>query len=494
MNLMFRNLKILIVEDEKIIAKDIEATIKRLGYESAGIVSNAEDAIKRAGESKPGLVLMDITLKGGTDGIEAAKIINDTFDTPVVYLTAHQDADTIERSMFTNSYGFITKPLDDRDINSAINSAIYRYDVENKLKEAEERYFRLTENAMDMIFSQSLDDLTYNYVNRACTDITGYTPAEFYMKPNLIESMVKPDWTEHYKRNFRRMAAGEEVSDIEFMVRCKSGEDRWLNQRSTIVKDSQGKPQTVEAIITDVTQRKVYEKKLEETNEKLRAYSNHLQKAREEERHFISREIHDQLGQDLTVLKMDTSFIRKKAAKQPENANTEELVGELTKVNLSIDEIINKVRKIATDLRPNVLDKLGLSEAIVWHAGEFEKRTKIKCETELCEDSFSLGIDKSVSVFRIMQETLTNIARHSGAGKVLIKLENKNGWLILTISDNGKGITREEIDGAKSLGIVGMKERALLFGGLWGIESEKGKYTKIEVKVPLDPKPEENED
>lgn len=491
MNLVFRNLKILIVEDEKIIAKDIESTIKRLGYESAGIVSNAEDAIKKAGEMKPGLVLMDITLKGGTDGIEAAKIINDTFDIPVVYLTAHQDEDTIERSMFTNSYGFITKPLDDRDINSAINAAIYRYDVENKLKEAEERYFRLTENAMDMIFSQSLEDMTYNYVNRACLDITGYTPAEFYMKPNLIEEIVKPDWTEQYKRNVRRLAAGESINDIEFMVKHKSGDDRWLNQRSTVVKNASGKPHIVEAIITDVTQRKIYEKKLEETNEKLRAYSNHLQKAREDERYNISREIHDQLGQDLTVLKMDISFIRKKAAKQPENANSAELVADLTQVNLAIDEVINKVRKIATELRPNVLDKLGLAEAIVWHAGEFEKRTKIKCETELCEDGFNLGIEKSISMFRIMQETLTNIARHSGADKVLIKLENKNGWLILTISDNGKGITSEEIEGAKSLGIVGMKERALLFGGLWGIESEKGKYTKIEVKVPLDPKEEE---
>ncbi|MFI5211578.1 MAG: response regulator [Ignavibacteria bacterium] len=488
MNLIFRSLKILIVEDEKIIAKDIEATIKRLGYESVGIVSNAEDAIKKAGEMKPGLVLMDITLKGGTDGVEAAKIINDTFDIPVVYLTAHQDEDTVERTMFTNSYGFITKPLDDRDINSAISAAIYRYDVENKLKEAEERYFRLTENAMDMILSQSLEDLAYNYVNRACINITGYAPADFYLRPNLIEEIVKPDWMEHYKRNFRRLAAGEAVNDIEFMIRHKSGEDRWLNQRSTIVKSSAGKPQTVEAIITNVTQRRLYEKKLEETTEKLRAYSNHLQKAREDERYFISREIHDQLGQDLTVLKMDISFIRKKAAKQPEKANTEELVKELTKINLAIDDIINKVRKIATDLRPNVLDKLGLSEAIVWHAGEFEKRTKIKCDTDLCDDGFSLGIEKSISMFRIVQETLTNIARHSGADKVLIKLENINGWLILTISDNGKGITNEEIERTSSLGIVGMKERALLFGGLWGIESEKGKFTKIEVKVPLDPK------
>ncbi len=487
MNLIFRILKVLIVEDEKIIAKDIEATIRRLGHDPVGVVSTAEDAVKKAGELKPGLILMDITLKGETDGIEAAKVINDMFGIPIVYLTAHQDEDTIERSKSTNPYGFITKPLDDRDINSAINAAIYRYDVEMKLKEAEERYFRLAENAVDIIFSQSIDDLSYNYVNKATTEITGYTPEEFYMTPNLMEKIVHPDWLDDYRKNYRNILRKNDHANFEYRVLPKQGGECWLNQRSVIVKDDEGKPVIIEAIVTDVTERKIYQRTLEETTEKLRAFSNHLQKVREDERLLISREIHDQLGQDLTVLKMELSLLKKRAGKNAaEKSEMKKWSDELGKISNSIDGIINNVRRIATDLRPDVLDKLGLVDAIEWHSSEFEKRTRIKCETSLTEDEFTLNPEKAISVFRVFQEAMTNIARHSGAVTANISLGIENGWLVLNIADNGKGITPEEIEKNTSLGILGMKERIMLLGGLWSITGTEGKGSVVEIKVPLD--------
>ena len=486
MNIIFRRLKILVVEDEKIIAKDIEATIKRLGHESVGIASTAEDAVKKAGEHRPGLILMDITLKGETDGIEAARVINDTFEIPVVYLTAHQDEVTIERSKSTNPYGFITKPLDDRDINSAINSAIYRHDVEIKLKEAEERYSRLAENAVDLIYSQSAEDLSYDFINKAAYHITGYTPEEFYVKPNLMEKIIHPDWIEYYNKNFKKLLQKISLKDFEYRIIGKEGDEKWVNQRSTVVNDENGKPGIIEAIITDVTERKTYQKTLEETTEKLRALSNHLQIAREDERLNISREIHDQLGQDLTVLKMEIALLRKKVMKNPEKTDMKKWAEEMGKINNSIDKIINNVRRIATDLRPDILDKLGISEAIEWHAGEFEKRTGIKCIMITAYQDFTLNLEKSISVFRVFQETLTNIARHSGAVKADISMSTMNGWLTLKISDNGKGITKAETEKGTSLGILGMKERINLLGGLLNIEGEQGKGTVVEIKVPLD--------
>ena len=173
MNLIFSKARVLVVEDEKIIAKDIESTLKRIGHESAGSVARGEDAIMAAEREKPDMVLMDITLKGEMDGIEAAKIINDRFNIPIVYITAHQDEDTIEKTKGTNPYGYITKPLDDRDLSTAINSAMYRRDVELKLKDAEEKYFRLSENAPDMIFSQNLNSRVYNYVDISALKLTG---------------------------------------------------------------------------------------------------------------------------------------------------------------------------------------------------------------------------------------------------------------------------------------------------------------------------------
>lgn len=486
MNLIFRRSKILIVEDEKIIAKDIESTLKRIGHESAGTVSRGDEAIKLAGERRPDLILMDITLKGEVDGIEAAKLINETLHIPVVYITAHQDEDTIEKSKATNPYGYITKPLDDRDLNTAINTAIYRFDVEKRLKEAEEKYFRLSENAVDMIFTEDAATSAYHYVNRSAFELTGYKPSEFYDTPGLLEKIVHPEWKEQYDFCRNQIITGDLPVPFEFMIINKSGKEKWLNQRSVVVKDAENNTVLIEAIVTDVTERRNYEKQLEKSTERLRALSNYLQKVREEERLNISREIHDELGQDLTVLKMDLSMLGKKAMKEGSVVEIGDVVAELKEINSSIDGIVNKVRKIATDLRPDILDKLGLVEAIEWHAGEFEKRTGIKCNYELCEQNFEVSNEKAINMFRVLQETLTNVMRHSEANEVLIGLANQNSFLSLQIEDNGRGITEEEIEKTSSLGILGMRERITLLGGIWRIEGKKGKGTKVTINVPLD--------
>lgn len=488
MNLIFKKAKVLVVEDEKIIAKDIEATLKRIGHESAGSVAKGEDAINFAEKEKPDLILMDITLKGEMDGIEAAKIINDKFRIPIVYITAHQDEDTIEKTKGTNPYGYITKPLDDRDLSTAINSAMYRVDVELRLQDAEEKYFRLSENAPDMILSQDVKTKRYNYVNKSVEKLTGYTTEEFYNKPGLLESIVDEEWKEQYQFSIKMVLDSTISIPFEFMIVNKNGKKLWLNQRSVVLRDSHNKAQTIEAILTDITERKNYETKLEETTQKLRALTNYQQKVREEERLHISREIHDQLGQDLTVLKMDLSMLVKNIVKQKDESKNKYLnsiTEELKKITPYIDDIINKVRKIATELRPDILDKLGLLEAIEWHAGEFEKRSNIKCITEVGDEEINLNPEKAISVFRIFQETLTNTARHSGATAVKIKTDIQHGWMILTINDNGRGITNEEIEKSTSLGILGMKERVLLLGGIWDIKGSKENGTTVEIKVPL---------
>ncbi len=487
MNLLFRKAKVLVVEDEKIIARDIESTLKRIGHESAGSVAKGEEAVSLAGKLNPDLILMDITLKGDMDGIEAAKIINETLGIPVIYITAHQDEDTIEKTKETNPYGYITKPLDDRDLGTAINSAVYRRDVELKLKDAEDKYFRLSENAPDMIFSQEIASKKYLYVNKSCRKLTGYDINDFYSTPGLIETIIDEDWKEQYLFSIDEVLKSEFTIPFEFMIINKLGKKIWLNQRSIVIRDRNGKPVTIEAILTDITERKIYEQRLEETTRQLRALSSYQEKVREEERLSISREIHDQLGQDLTVLKMDIALMAKNSQKKPEsesNLNPEKITSELKRLSPIIDDIINKVRKIATDLRPDILDKLGLVEAIEWHAGEFEKRSGIKCVTHLTDEDVSFSPDKSISIFRIFQESLTNAARHSGATEINISLNLQNGWLTLIITDNGRGITEAEIEKSSSLGILGMKERVLILGGIWKIKGEYDKGTTITIQVP----------
>ncbi len=488
MNLIVKKARVLVVEDEKIIAKDIESTLKRIGHESAGSVSKGEDAVTMTETLKPDLILMDITLKGELDGIEAAKIINDRYGVPIVFITAHQDEVTIEKTKGTNPYGYITKPLDDRDLSTAINSAMYRRDVEEKLRDAEEKYFRLSENAPDMIISQDINSQKYNYVNNSSFKLTGFTPDEYYKTPGLLKSLVDPEWKEQYEFSIKMVYSSNISIPFEFMINHKNGSKIWLNQRSVVVKNKKNEALSIEAILTDVTERKNYETKLEETTKRLRALSSYQQKVREEERLNISREIHDQLGQDLTVLKMDLSMLSKHTIKNHENRNDNnysDITDELKKMGLYIDDIINKVRKISTELRPDILDKLGLIEAISWHADEFEKRSKIKCICNLVDSEITLSPEKSISIFRIFQETLTNVARHSGATEIKIDLTIQHGWMVLRVNDNGRGITESEIEKSSSLGILGMRERVLILGGVLNINGEKNKGTIIDVKLPL---------
>ncbi len=161
------------------------------------------------------------------------------------------------------------------------------------------------------------------------------------------------------------------------------------------------------------------------------------------------------------------------------------IADELKKMSSYIDVIINKVRKISTELRPDILDKLGLNEAIAWNADEFEKRSNIKCICNITEDEIILNPEKAISVFRIFQETLTNAARHSGATEIKIDLNTQNGWMVLRIKDNGRGITEPEIEKNTSLGILGMRERVLILGGILNIKGEKNNGTIIDVKIPI---------
>ena len=232
------------------------------------------------------------------------------------------------------------------------------------------------------------------------------------------------------------------------------------------------------ALQEEINERKQAEEKLTMLNRQLRDLSANLQSVREEERTRIAREIHDVLGQQLTVLKLDIAWLNKKLSP-----------GELqdkTKMMLATaDETLQVVKKIATELRPGVLDDLGLIAAIEWQCREFESRMGIKCtlHTEIHELETSHGV--STAVFRIFQETLTNILRHAKATLAEIHIAIVGDTLAVTIADNGRGITEEEIEHSNSLGLLGMKERMHSIGGKIFISGTQGAGTVVRLIIPL---------
>src|SRR3954452_1526691 len=217
--------------------------------------------------------------------------------------------------------------------------------------------------------------------------------------------------------------------------------------------------------------------RLKESEDKLRRLAAHLISVREEERSHIAREIHDELGQVLTGLKMEVTWLAKRLREKPLLEKTESMCK-------LIDTTVQTVRKIATGLRPEMLDDMGIIAAVGWQAKEFQKRTGIRCRAKLPPE-VKFDMDISTTMFRIFQEILTNVARHSRATRVDIELIVSEERLGLEVTDNGVGITDSDLNGKKSLGLLGMHERALLFGGEVKITGTPGHGTRVSVNIPI---------
>jgi signal transduction histidine kinase len=223
------------------------------------------------------------------------------------------------------------------------------------------------------------------------------------------------------------------------------------------------------------------EDQLRDSHERLRALSVYLQSVREEERTRIAREVHDELGQALTSFKLDLSWIAGRLPKDP-NPLLEKTKGLIS----HIDSTIQTVRRISSELRPGVLDHLGLAAALEWQANEFQNRTGIKCDVRASVSEPLPDPNLSTTFFRIFQETLTNVIRHAGATYVSVDLKESDQRIILEVKDNGRGIERSEIYNTKSMGLLGMKERAALLGGIFKIgRLTRGQGTRVRVCIPF---------
>src|SRR5205823_2840457 len=191
----------------------------------------------------------------------------------------------------------------------------------------------------------------------------------------------------------------------------------------------------------------------------------------------------DELGQDLTGLKMDLASLEKKMAEVSSTEDLQQFEEKLEELPVRVDSIIATVRKIATELRPPVLDDLGLEAAIEWQIQEFEKRTGVTCHFHSSLKHVDLDPERATAVFRIFQETLTNVIRHADATQVNVYLREEDEKLILEVQDNGRGLSGRELSGAKSLGLLGMRERATMLDGEVNIIGRQGKGTTVGVRI-----------
>ncbi|MFA6456691.1 MAG: PAS domain S-box protein, partial [Bacteroidota bacterium] len=254
--------------------------------------------------------------------------------------------------------------------------------------------------------------------------------------------------------------------------------DRWFENR--IYPSSEG----ISIFFHDITDRKKLEIRLKDTNQRLQDLTGYLQTSIEEERTRISRELHDDLGQTVSALRIDLSMLQKMMMKSTDALMQESAAKEIPEMTKMIDGVVLAMRKIVRDLRPEALDTLGVTGGLQWQAEEFERRTKIRCSVLVSPQEIALDVKRSTTLFRIVQESLTNIMRHSRATHVDIQLSVTEQLLTLRIQDNGIGITEQEKLKAQSFGLLGMRERVRAFQGTLDIDGAEGKGTTLTVTIP----------
>jgi signal transduction histidine kinase len=279
-------------------------------------------------------------------------------------------------------------------------------------------------------------------------------------------------------KSYEDLRAGQaEHDNQEYRILLPDGGVRWVLD-SARMRHENGVIR-IDGVVGDITQRKLAEEKARHAFEQLRALAAHTEGVREEERKRVAREIHDQLGQALTALKIDLSGLLREF-----HSCDQAHPGKAESILRLVDETIQSVRRISTELRPGILDDLGLVAAVEWAAEEFQARTGTECRLELPEGDVAADPAQATAIFRIFQETLTNVARHANATRVDVRLADGNGGLVLEVRDNGAGISAEKLSQGQSLGILGMRERAALLGGVLAIRGAAGEGTAVEVRIP----------
>jgi len=366
------------------------------------------------------------------------------------------------------------KQLSDGRFQRILRDITERIQVEDALRASEKKYRLLfNDNPLPMWINSQADN-NFIDVNNAALIAYGYSKKEFLrMKLSDLDS-----FTSSLKKHLPNEKNTATSLDGVYEHVKKNGQ---LIKVDILTHDIiyEGKD-AILSLANDITAKFEAEESLQKSNEALRDLASHLETIRENERSHMAREIHDELGQQLTGLKMDISWLNRKVNSQ------DEAVKEKMKDAIAlIDKTVITVRRIATQLRPSILDDLGLIAAMEWQSEEFEKRSEIKSIFSSNVSQLKINTDVATAVFRIFQESLTNVLRHSQATEVISFFRLENNIITLFIEDNGIGFKENEIKNKKTLGLLGMKERIQLINGKYEINGNSGKGTSVIITVPL---------
>jgi PAS domain S-box-containing protein len=355
---------------------------------------------------------------------------------------------------------------------------------EQLILESEEKFSKAFRSSPNGIAITELETGRYIEVNDSFSQIYGYAKAEMLGRTSLELGVFQS--VADRERFLELLRPTGHIKDYELRMSTRTREPRTL--LASAERIVLGGKQCMVVVLFDITSRLQTEERLEKTSRQLRALTSRLRSLQEEERTHLAREIHDHLGQLLTALSLDLRLIERKLAGVADPDLRTALTGKISSARILADETIISVQKIASELRPAILDRLGLEAAIESEAQAFQSRTGIDCQWTLPTNPVSLGADQATGVFRIFQEILTNVARHSQASRLAVRLASEDHELLLEVEDDGIGIQPADITKPTSLGLLGMRERVVILGGQITFIRNSPRGTKVLVQIPLNGK------
>lgn len=464
---------ILIVEDSFIVAFHLRKTLESEGYEVMGIESSGEAALAFIETQRPALVLMDIMLGGRLDGIETARTIRSRYNLPVIYITALTDKETIQRAKITEPYGYLTKPFEDREIFTVVEMALYKHEIESKLRQSEEKFFSTVRSISDSVI---IIDEQYRivYMNPSAEAVTGWTLSKTSGKLLYDIFILRDSLTEEYPVNpFQCVLHLGKVNSLppNLVLLSGKGTERPIGEGSmSPVINERGKFMGMVIIFKDLSDKVEHEKLVKDFEKRHMAA---LLEGQEKERSRIAKDLHDGLGQTLNAIKMNLKLLGRDE-------------GDVNVLSQLIDEAIQESIRISENLLPAKLKDFNLATCLRSLCNNIDRTSHIPVRFEAFGNAGDIDQSQKINFYRIAQEAINNAIKHAQASAISVQLNEEDDRVQLTIEDDGKGFEKHvTYDKSQHHGLVNMRERAEIMGGKLTIESDTARGTLIIVEAPV---------
>ncbi|OZI60719.1 hybrid sensor histidine kinase/response regulator [Bordetella genomosp. 11] len=406
---------------------------------------------------------------------------------PVLVLTGEDSTGVAVDMMRHGARDYLYKDTERRYLQ-ALPAAIERMLraqrlVEDK-RQAEAMFRTLVEQIQAITYVRGLDgDGALRYISPQ-VEALGFSAEEWLSDPGVPLAAIHPADRAKAAAAIARSSADGSPLRVEYRMIGKNGRESWFRDEAEVVRDSTGRPLFQQGILIDITQSKLAEEALRESREALRRLAAHQENIKESERKRIAQEIHDELGGLLTGIKAHVSVSLERGVRA--GAKADPLLEEAGRLT---EDAIQAVRRVINDLRPSVLDQLGVWEAIEWYSGQVESRFGLVCDCSIAESALQARVDpdRSIMLFRVVQESLTNVVRHADASLVSVHAAAKDDVVTVEVRDDGKGFAPDRPANHHSWGIQGMQERTRHFGGQLTVSSIPGQGTRVSLRLPLEP-------